>query len=249
MQNFPKNILLVGATSSIASRTALILARQGSNFYLVGRNERKLAKIRDELKRNGAEDVRLQALDFNDFTGHQPMLDKAWAVLRNIDLLFIAHGSLCDQKACEKDIRKAREEFDTNFASGMSIILLAAERFEKQKSGCIAVISSVAGDRGRGSNFIYGAAKGALSIFLQGLRNRLFPSGVQVLTIKPGFVSTPLTSHLPKNFLFAEPEVVAQGIVNAIRKGKNIVYLPPCWRWIMLVIRCIPESVFKRFSS
>jgi short-subunit dehydrogenase len=136
----------------------------------------------------------------------------------------------------------------TNCISVISLLTHLANYFEKQRSGCVAVITSVAGDRGRQSNYVYGAAKGAVNIFLQGMRNRLSKVGVTVLTIKPGLVDTPMTAGLPKNFLFADPAVVGTRIFNAIMRGKEIVYVPWFWRWIMLIIRTIPESVFKRMK-
>ena len=140
------------------------------------------------------------------------------------------------------------QEFQINLVSVVSLLTLLANYFEKQGKGCIAVISSVAGDRGRQSNYIYGAAKGGLTIFLQGLRNRLSKAGVCVLTIKPGFVITPMTENFKKGFLWAQPQQVAKAIVSAIRRRKNVIYVPWFWRWIMLVIRNIPENVFKRMS-
>ena len=123
---------------------------------------------------------------------------------------------------------------------------IAANYFEKEKKGCIAVISSVAGDRGRQSNYIYGAAKGGVTTFLQGLRNRLSPSGVSVVTIKPGMVDTPMTAHLPKSPLFAKPSDVGKGIYKAMLAGKDIAYLPVYWKLIMFVIKIIPEGIFKK---
>jgi decaprenylphospho-beta-D-erythro-pentofuranosid-2-ulose 2-reductase len=125
---------------------------------------------------------------------------------------------------------------------------LLAKQLEQQGHGCIAVISSVAGDRGRQSNYVYGTAKGALSIFLQGLRNRLGKTGVQVLTIKPGFVDSPMTKDFDKGLLWVKPAMIAQGILRAIEKKKEVVYLPFFWRYIMLIIKMIPEKIFKRLT-
>ena len=130
----------------------------------------------------------------------------------------------------------------------MSLLTILANRLEAQKQGTIAVISSVAGDRGRKSNYVYGTAKGAVSLFLQGLRGRLHPSGVRVVTIKPGFVDTPMTAGIKKNALFASPEAVARGVVSAIDRGRDVVYLPPFWRGVMLIVRAVPEPFFKRLN-
>ena len=137
-------------------------------------------------------------------------------------------------------------ELSTNAISTISLLTHLANRLEMQKSGTIAVVTSVAGDRGRQSNYVYGAAKGMVSIFLQGLRNRLHKAGVNVLDIKPGFVDTPMTAEFKKGLLWAKPESVAGSIVNGIDRGKYEIYTPFFWRIIMLVIRNIPESIFKK---
>ena len=153
-----------------------------------------------------------------------------------------------DQKACEASVELTLREIDTNALSVIALSTLLAQDFAAQGSGTLAVISSVAGDRGRQSNYVYGAAKCMLDLFLQGLRNRLARQGVHVLTIKPGFVATPMTAAFPKGALWAKPEVIADGIVRAIAAQRDVVYLPGFWRLIMLVIRHIPEAIFKRLS-
>jgi decaprenylphospho-beta-D-erythro-pentofuranosid-2-ulose 2-reductase len=163
--------------------------------------------------------------------------------------VLIAHGTLSDQCACESSVEGLRREFDVNAVAAMSLLTLLANRFEQRKAGTLAVISSVAGDRGRQSNYVYGAAKAALSTFLGGLRQRLAKSNVDVLTIKPGFVDTPMTAAIAnKGALWATPERVAAGIVRAIDRRRSVVYLPGFWRGIMLVIRTIPEPLFKKLK-
>jgi short-subunit dehydrogenase len=184
--------------------------------------------------------------DLNDFDLHEAIIAKAVESMGGLDIVLIAHGTLSDQKACEADRRLAELEFRTNCLSVISLLAPIADLFERQGGGCIAVISSVAGDRGRGSNYVYGAAKGAVSLFLQGLRNRLHPKGVHVLTIKPGYVDTPMTAHLENNALFARPEDIARGIHRAIARKKDVVYLPSFWRFVMAIVRHIPEPFFKR---
>jgi len=142
----------------------------------------------------------------------------------------------------------AMMELQTNFTTVVSLLTLLANLFERQGRGSIAVISSVAGDRGRQSNYVYGAAKGALTIYLQGLRNRLAKANVHVLTIKPGFVDTPMTRDFKKGLLWVGPDVIARGIVKAIDKRKDVAYLPFFWRYIMFIIKIIPERIFKRLS-
>jgi len=159
----------------------------------------------------------------------------------------IAHGTLPDQQACAASAGLTLQEIQTNAISTIALLTHVANYFEQQGSGSIAVISSVAGDRGRQSNYVYGSAKAMVSTFLQGLRNRLQFSGVHVLTIKPGFVDTPMTAHItPKGKLWAQPQDIAKGIVRALNKQQDVVYLPWIWRYIMLIIQHLPEFLFKR---
>ena len=166
--------------------------------------------------------------------------------LDSIDLALIAHGVLGDQDQAQADFAAAAAILRTNFLSAVSLITWLANYFEREHKGTLAVISSVAGDRGRKSNYVYGASKGALNIFLDGVRNRVDRAGVHVLTIRPGFVATPMTSHLPRGPLFATPAQVARGIVKAIANRKDVVYVPWFWRPIMFVIRSVPEFIFKK---
>lgn len=176
-------------------------------------------------------------------------MTEAQRALGGLDVLLVAHGSLPDQKACERSVHVTLDELHTNALSVISLVTLAANLFQTAGHGTIAVISSVAGDRGRQSNYIYGTAKGMVSLFLEGLRNRLSRSGVRVVTIKPGFVDTPMTAHLEKKGpLWAQPQAIARGIARAVNGQRDVVYLPGIWRWIMLIIRHIPEPIFKRMS-
>lgn len=168
--------------------------------------------------------------------------------LGQIDLALIAHGVLDDQIAAEANFEVAAASLHTNFTSTVSLITWLANYFQVQRAGTLAVISSVAGDRGRKSNYVYGAAKGAVNIFLDGVRNRIDRDGVQVLTIKPGFVDTAMTANVPKTALFATPDQVAKGIVSAIEKRKDVAYVPWFWAGIMLIIRLVPGRVFKKLN-
>lgn len=244
----PERILIIGATSAIAEATARLYAKQGARLYLLARDEERLATLASDLKISGATETHFGRFDATDFEHHTASLDNVYAALGHLDLALIAHGTLSDQPACEKDLTLLRREFETNALSVMTLLTDLAQRFSTQGSGTLAVISSVAGDRGRQSNYVYGAAKGAVSLFLQGLRNRLTPHGVQVLTIKPGFVDTPMTASFKKGALWASPEKIANGIVKAVNKQKDIVYLPGFWRGIMLIIRLIPETIFKKLK-
>jgi hypothetical protein len=241
-----KNIVIIGATSAIAEATARLYAQQGENLYLLARNEERLSTLAEDLKIRGASSVKIGQLDANDFELHSRIMKQVFEDLGRVDVVLIAHGTLPDQKACEKSFRNALAELNTNAISTISLLTDIANRLEEQKSGAIAVITSVAGDRGRQSNYVYGAAKGMVSIFLQGLRNRLHKSHVQVLDIKPGFVDTPMTAEFKKGLLWTKPETVAINILSGIRKKKDVMYTPYFWRLIMLIIRNIPEAIFKR---
>lgn len=241
-----RRILIVGATSAIAEATARLFAARGDALCLVGRDADRLAAIAADLGVRGAVRTATATLDVTDFAAHAAVIDTAERELGGLDTVLIAHGTLSNQSDGEASVETLRREFDINALSVMALLTPIANRFAKQGFGDIAVISSVAGDRGRMSNYVYGSAKAAVTAFLSGLRQRLQKSGVNVLTIKPGFVDTPMTKDFPKGALWAQPGDVATGIVKAIDKRRSVVYLPWFWSLIMLVIRHVPEFVFKR---
>lgn len=243
-----QKILIIGATSAIAEAAARQYAARGASLYLLARNAERMVALAADLKIRGAIAVGHATFDANDFGSHEAALDRAIAEMQGIDVALIAHGTLGDQKACEKSFESTLRELNTNAISVISLLTHLANRLEAQRGGTIAVISSVAGDRGRQSNYVYGTAKGAVTIFLQGLRNRLCKSGVHVVTVKPGFVDTPMTASFKKGLLWAQPEAVASGILKAIDARRNEVYLPFFWRYIMMIIRAVPEAIFKRAS-
>ena len=242
-----RRVVIFGATSAIAQACARLFAAAGDPLFLVGRNPERLEAVVQDLRTRGAK-VESYAVDLADTDAHEALVARAHDALGGLDVALIAHGTLGDQKACEKDWSLAARELQTNFLSAASLLTHLANRFEAKGRGSLAVISSVAGDRGRQSNYVYGSAKAGLSAFTAGLRNRLARAGVQVLTIKPGFVDTPMTAHVPKGPLFVGPEKIARGILRAIDRRKDVVDLPWFWRWIMLVIRSVPERVFKKLS-
>lgn len=238
----------MGATSAIAQAAGRRFAEAGDRLFLVGRDMKKLDIVADDLRVRGATQLRTLAADLNDCSRHEDIIRNATQELGGLDTVLIAHGTLPDQQACEQSYEHAERELRTNFLSDVSLLTVIANQFERNRRGIIAVISSVAGDRGRQSNYVYGAAKGGLSIFLQGLRNRLHKAGVRVLTIKPGFVDTPMTRAFKKGALWSTPEVVGDGIYRAIARGRDVVYLPWFWRAIMAAIKATPERIFCRLS-
>lgn len=242
------NVLIIGATSAIAEATARSYSARGARLFLVARDAIRLTDIAADLRTRGAIAVGEATLDVNRIDAHSDVLDRAWAMLESVDVVLIAHGTLPDQNACEQSVDTALAEFATNGTSTIALMTALAPRLEAQGRGVLAVISSVAGDRGRQSNYLYGAAKAAVSTFASGLRQRLAKVGVNVLTIKPGFVDTPMTRDFPKGALWAKPDAIARGIVHAADRGRSVVYLPWFWWPIMLIIRAIPEFVFKRLK-
>lgn len=246
-----KNVVIFGANSAIAVACARLWVAQGCNLFLVGRNKTKLEDLIADLQVRATAGQRIGGIsaDLNELGHHEELFVQAEQAMMGMDAVLVAHGSLPDQKACEQSVAKTLEEMSTNALSVVSLLTLAANRMEAQGAGVIAAISSVAGDRGRQSNYVYGTSKGMVSLFMQGLRNRLSKKGVAVVTIKPGFVDTPMTAHFEKKgVLWAQPETIAKGIVRAMEQRRDVVYLPGIWRWIMLIIKHIPEAIFKRLS-
>ena len=246
LESKKKYILIIGAKSDIAKAVARKYAMEGFNLYLASRDSSTLNEFASDLKIRIECNVECLELDILDYNSHQLFYDglkeKPYGVISAV-------GYLGDQEKAEIDFAEASMQIDTNFTGIVSLFNIIARDFEQRKSGFICGISSVAGDRGRKSNFIYGAAKAALSTYLSGLRNRLYKSGVQVITVKPGFVATKMTEglDLPKK-LTGSPEQVAKDIYKAQKNKKNVVYTIWIWRWIMLIIRNIPEWQFKKMS-
>lgn len=243
-----RKILIVGATSAMAEACARVWAQRGDQLFLAARNAQQLQSITDDLKARGAQRVGSKVFDANQFDQHAALLADATRFMGGLDTVLIAHGTLSDQERAQTDVPYALGEITTNGTSVVSLMSIAGEQLAQQGRGAIAVISSVAGDRGRQSNYVYGSAKALVSAFASGLRQSLAKKGVHVITVKPGFVDTPMTAHLKKGALWAKPEQVARDITRAIDKGGTIVYTPGFWRWIMLIIKHIPESVFIKIS-
>jgi short-subunit dehydrogenase len=239
-------VLILGANSDIAIAIAREYAKNGYNLYLASRNVSNLEKIAKDIEIRNKIRVKIFKFDVLDFDNHENFYN---SLPKKPIGVISAIGYLGEQKKAEKDFKESKKIIDTNYTGIVNILNIIANDFEKRKKGFIIGISSVAGDRGRKSNYIYGSAKSAFTTYLSGLRNRLFNSNVHVLTVKPGFVATKMTKNLelPKN-LTALPEEVAKDIFRAQQNGKDILYTKWIWKWIMCVIIHIPEKIFKRLS-
>ncbi len=240
-----ERIAIFGATSAIAQGTALLLTQRGCDLVLVGRNAARLEAVGADLRIRGKRPVRCVVADLADVGRHPELL----AGVGDIDGALVAHGVLGDQERAERDFDHARQILDVNFTSAASLVTHLANQLEKRGRGRLVVIGSVAGDRGRKANYVYGASKAALDVLMQGVRHRLAGTGIQVLTVKPGIIDTPMTAHLPKTSMFASSSEAARGILAAMDRGAGVAYVPGRWRWIMMVIRNIPERVFHRMSN
>lgn len=241
-----KWVLIIGANSDIAKPLARYLAEDGYNLILASRNLEELERLASDLKIRYLREVKVMYFDLLDFKSHQSFYDNL-----NVNL----YGAICiagylgDQKRAEKDFSEAKKIIDTNYTGPVSILNIIAENMQIQKDGFIVGVSSVAADRGRAINYIYGSSKAGFTVYLNGLRNRLYKNGVSVITVKPGFVHTKMTSSmkLPK-LITACPEKVAKDILKAIKKRKDIIYTPWQWQLIMFLIKSIPEKIFKKLN-
>lgn len=223
------------------------MAKDGKEFLLVARSQDRLDAIRSDLLARGAAHVLTFEADL--VSSRDLVVSFAKECFPDFDTLLLSYGSMLDQTACQSSAEYAIQELHTNLVSAVALLTAFVPHFESRKSGTIAAITSVAGDRGRRSNYVYGAAKGGLSLFLQGLRARLHRSGVRVLTIKPGPVATPMTANAADLPFLANPESVAVDIYRALEKANaDVIYTPRRWRLIMALIRATPEGVFKRIS-
>jgi short-subunit dehydrogenase len=241
-----KRILITGATSAIAQQAARHFAADRAAFLLVGRDPDKLAAVADDLRARGAKEVDTVVVDLLDLARCSRLIDEAVERLGGLDALLVAQGTLPDQAACEVDPELTLRELSLNAMGPITLLLRAAAHFETQRSGCLAVITSVAGVRGRRTNYVYGAAKAAVSTVLEGLRGRMGEAGVSVVDIRPGFVETPMTAHLPKKPLVATAASVGERVYRAMASGDAVVYTPWFWRWIALAIQLIPRSIFAK---
>lgn len=241
-------IVIFGANSAVAQACARRWVELGHELFLVGRDPRKLMAQVDDLRVRSQTQVKSLACDLADPTQHQALFETVLAQLGSIDVIFVAHGILGDNEVAAENFAATREILEVNLLSPVSLLTLGAQVLAKQGRGSLAAITSVAGDRGRKSNYVYGTSKGALSIFLSGLGHRLVSKSVYVTDIKLGFVDTPMTQAFKKGLLWQKPDKVAKKIVKAIDRKVGVAYVPGFWRLIMLIIRSIPDGIFKRLS-
>ena len=241
-------LVIFGATSAIAIAVARLYAKRGATFHLVARNSERLDALKKDLLVRGATAVTTALADLTDIRNHASLVADARERIGDIDLALSCYGDLPSQSDCEGDVETLLQSFAVNATSALALLTELAKVFEAQKKGQLAVITSVAGDRGRRSNYAYGASKAAVSTFVEGLRGRLHSRGVSVIDIRPGLVDTPMTAHLPKGPLFSSPEKVADRIVHGIDKNRSLIYAPGYWRWVMLAVRLIPTRLFRHLK-
>jgi decaprenylphospho-beta-D-erythro-pentofuranosid-2-ulose 2-reductase len=260
-------VLILGATSSIARHTAAAFARRGHPLFLAARSAFELDRMAADLRIRYNVTVACAPFDAEDYAAHAPFFAEVVKRSGGLAGVVLAFGYLGEQEQAARDFAACEPIISRNFTGAVSILNLCAAYFEqsgrgeegageagarevagKKDGGFILAVTSVAGDVGRQSNYLYGAAKGGLNIYLQGLRNRLHAAGVRVVTIKPGFVDTPMIFGRPGLFLVARPEAVGERIARAARRGGEVVYVPGFWRFVMLALRLAPEALRKRLK-
>ena len=241
-----KTVLILGARSDIAISTAHCFAKDGYDMQLAARKVNSLDQYKSNLEQKYQINVTLHEFDALKIDSHKHFAN---SLPQLPDVIVCAVGFMGEQKKNESDIELALNVMRSNFEGPVSIFLTFASMFERRGSGTLVGISSVAGERGRAKNYIYGSGKAGFTVFLSGLRNRLATSGVHVVTVLPGFVATKMTNNieLPKK-ITAHPDQVGKAIFNAVKKKNNIIYVSPIWRIIMMIIRYIPEQIFKKMK-
>lgn len=244
----PHRILVLGATSGIAEACCRLWASRGDHLFLIARNADRLNAVAADLRTRGAGYVDTQAIDLNDTARHPDLLAHAINSLGGLEYVLLAFGVLGEQTQAERHFEAARDVLETNLVSAVSLLTWLGNYCAQRHAGTLAVLSSVAGERGRKSNYIYGASKAGLTVFTDGLRNRIDREGVRVMTIKPGPIRTAMTQNMKGSAKFADVETTAASIVKSIDAGGDVVYVPGIWRAIMLVIRAIPERFFKKLD-
>ena len=244
----PEPVLILGATSAIGRQVAAALAARGHALFLAGRNLAEVERVASDLRIRHSVETAAGRFDAEDYEAHRAFLQEVVRRMGDVEGVVLAFGHLGEQEEAEKELEETFRILDRNFTGAVSILNQCADFFEARREGFIVAVSSVAGDVGRRSNYLYGAAKGGLNVYLQGLRARLYRAGVRVLTVKPGFVDTPMTFGRPKLFLVASPAEVGEAVVRALGRGADIAYVPWFWRFIMLGLKLTPERFRKRLQ-
>ncbi|OYO30699.1 SDR family NAD(P)-dependent oxidoreductase [Janthinobacterium sp. PC23-8] len=247
--NKPQRIVIIGATSAIAEHCARLWVSDTTvHLTLVGRSVQRTQQVADDLQvRSPQSRISVREADFMDADGIAAMAAEL-AAQGQLDVVLIAHGSLPDQAQCQTNLAQCREALEVNAISPVLFAEAFVEHMQRSERGTLAIIGSVAGDRGRKSNYVYGAAKGLVTRYAQGLQHRLASSGLTVVLIKPGPTATPMTAHLPGQGKMAPVEQVAREIVAGIARGAQTIYTPGKWAVIMQVIRHLPRFVFNKMD-
>ncbi len=244
----PRHVLIVGATSPIARAIAERFGRAGDRLALAARDADELLALAADVRLRTGAIVEALPLDVTDFDAFPAFVEQGAAALGGrIDGLVLCQGFMAEQAEAEKNPELARRMADVNHVSAAALACMVGERLTRP-GGFVCAVSSVAGDRGRQSNFLYGSSKAALNAAMEGLRVKLSKEGVSVTVVKPGFVDTSMTWGMPGLFLVASPERVARDVERAVARRAAVVYTPWFWRWIMLIIRSIPGFIFNRLK-
>jgi short-subunit dehydrogenase len=242
-------VIILGATSAIAEATARLYAAEGADLLLVGRQTARLSAIAADLKVRGAARAETAVCDLAETQGIEARLHGFIEQIGGVDHILIAYGILGEQAEAERDLAAAEDIIRVNFNSAAAWSLAAASELEKLARGSLVVIGSVAGDRGRRANFIYGAAKAGLAALVEGIAHRFANHGPRAVLVKPGPTITPMTEGLDrKGLLWATAPQIAAVVRRAADRGGPVVYAPWFWRFIMLVIRALPASIFNRMN-
>ena len=241
-----KTVLILGGNSDVGKSLSRDFSKLGSNIILTSRKKGQLDSFKSDLEIRHSIKCDLEFFDVLDFNSHESFYNN---LKKKPDIVISCIGYLDNQEKSENSFEESLKSIQTNFIGLVSILNIISNDFESRKSGIIVGVSSVAGDRGRGSNYIYGSSKSGFTSYLSGLRNRLFNSGVKVITVKPGFIKSKMTNHLdlPK-ILIATPNEISFDIIKSIKKKKNVVYTKWFWKWIMIIIESIPEFIFKKLK-
>jgi len=239
-------VLLLGATSDMAMAIARTMAARGYAVQLAARNATRLTPVQSDLSVRYQVTCSIHEFDAMNFASHESFFE---SLPVKPDVTICVFGYMTDNEVARVNWKETEKTIHSNYTGAVSVLNIVAAHYIREKKGTIVGISSVAGERGRQSNYIYGSAKAGFTAYLSGLRNRLFREGVHVASIQPGFVYTRMTENLSlPPLLTAKPEQVAKAVARAIEKKKNVVYVKWFWRWIMLIIKTIPEFLFKKLK-